>query len=116
MRKKKVTTRARRAIAHMARRGVKGLSTVAADAFGAAAQAATQVVLRSAADTLREGAERTSRAGPQAKRWAARTAMQAVKKPAEATLRRKRRPAKTGRSRPKTAHARRHTGKKRKKA
>lgn len=53
---KKMTTRVRETITGLAKRGASGAQSVAANALGAAASAATEVVMKSAVAGLKRGA------------------------------------------------------------
>lgn len=74
----RITTKARQAVSGAARRSAKGIRSVAGDAFGAAAKAATAVVLESAANALEAGRTKIRQSAPAMKRAAGKTAKHAV--------------------------------------
>jgi hypothetical protein len=83
----RITTKTRQVITGAARRGAKGIRSVAGDALGAAANAAAAVVLESTANALDAGRAKIRQSTPALKRAAGKTAKQAVngsrrKKPA----------------------------------
>jgi hypothetical protein len=107
----RITTRARRAITHAAQRGAKGVKTVAGEALGAAAKAATDVVLERTAAALASGKAKLTQATPAIRRAAGKAAKRSVdrptrrKKPTRArrsTARRKRAATVVARKRKKT--------------
>lgn len=107
----RITTRARHAITHAAQRGAKNVKTVAGEALGAAAKAATDVVLERTAAALASGKAKLSQAAPAIRRAAGKAAKRSVDKPARrkkanrarrSTARRKRAAAPVARRRKKT--------------
>ena len=76
-----ITSRAKRAITVAAQRSVKGVKTVAGEAIGAAAKAATEVVLQKTAETLATGRSKLTRSAPAIKRAAGNAAKASVNKP-----------------------------------
>jgi hypothetical protein len=80
-----VTSRTRHTIVHAARRGAKNVKAVTGEAIGAAAKAATDVVLEKTGAALAAGRATLSRTAPSIKRVAEKTARQSLDK-----LRRKR--------------------------
>lgn len=84
-----VTSRTRNTIVHAARRGAKNVKAVAGEAIGAAAKAATEVVLEKTGVALAAGRATLSRTAPSIKRAAEKTARQSLDKPRH-TRRRKR--------------------------
>ena len=93
-----VRTKTRRAIANAARRGAKTVKTVAGDALGAAAKAATGVVLDSTTKMLEAGRTKVARSAPSIQRAAGKAARRTV----------------SGRGRKKSARKRRTSAAKRK--
>ncbi len=76
---KSITTKAREKIADLAKRGSSRAKSIAADALGAAATAATEVVLKSAAKGMERGGSGLKRAIPRVKRKVGQTARRAVR-------------------------------------
>jgi len=85
-----VTTKTRHTIVHAAKRGAKNVKAVAGEAIGAAAKAATEVVLEKTNAALAAGRATLTRSTPAIKRAAERSARQSVDKPQRSTRRRKR--------------------------
>jgi hypothetical protein len=77
-----VTTRTRHSIVHAAKRGAKNVKMVAGEAIGAAAKAATEVVLEKTNAALAAGRAKLSRSSPAIKRAAEKTARRSIDKPA----------------------------------
>jgi hypothetical protein len=85
-----VTSKTRHTIVHAAKRGAKNVKAVAGEAIGAAAKAATEVVLEKTNAALAAGRATLTRSTPAIKRAAEKTARQSVDKPQGGTRRRKR--------------------------
>src|SRR5215470_14806937 len=85
-----VTTKTRHTIVHAAKRGAKNVKAVAGEAIGAAAKAATEVVLEKTSAALAAGRATLARSSPAIKRTAEKTARQTVDKPQRNSRRRKR--------------------------
>jgi hypothetical protein len=77
-----VTTRTRHSIVHAAKRGATNVRAVAGEAIGAAAKAATEVVLEKTNAALAAGRVKLSRSSPAIKRAAEKTARRSIDKPA----------------------------------
>ena len=93
-----ISTKAKHTIVHVAKRGAKNVKEVAGEAIGAAAKAATEVVLEKTNAALAAGRARLSRSTPAIKRAAEKTARRSIDKPARSTRRKRsatRRPRKT---------------------
>ena len=76
---KKMTTRVRETFSGLAKRA-GGAQSVAADALGAAASAATEVVMKSAVAGLRRGASGLEEARPRVKKKVRRATTQKIKR------------------------------------
>ena len=74
-----IRTKTRRAIADAARRGAETVKTVAGDAIGAAAKAATGVVLDSTTRMLEAGRTKVARSAPSIERAAGKAARRTVR-------------------------------------
>lgn len=77
----KIRTKAKRAIANAAQWSAKGVKTVAGDAIGAAAKAATEVMLQKTAEALATGRSKLTRSAPAIKRAASSAAKASVNRP-----------------------------------
>jgi hypothetical protein len=92
-----VTTRTRHSIVHAAKRGARNVRAVAGEAIGAAAKAATEVVLEKTNAALAAGRAKLTRSSPVIKRAAEKTARRSIDKRARrkpaARTRSTRRPA-----------------------
>jgi len=77
-----VTSETKRTIFHAAKQGAKTVKTVAGEAIGAAARAATEVVLDKTNAALAAGHATISRSSPAIKRAAEKTARRSIDKPA----------------------------------
>src|SRR5262249_57842055 len=85
-----VTNRTRHTIVHAAKQGAKNVKVVAGEAIGAAAKAATEVVLEKTSAALAVGRATATRSSPMIERAAEKTARQSVDKPRRSMRRRKR--------------------------
>jgi len=85
-----VTSKTRRTIVHAAKRGAKNVKAAAGEVIGAAAKAATEVVLEKTSAALAAGRATLARSSPAIKRTAEKTARQTVDKPQRSSRRRKR--------------------------
>src|SRR5262249_60945086 len=75
-----VTTKTRHTIVHAAKRGAKNVKAVAGEAIGAAAKAATEVVLEKTNAALAAGRAKLTRSTPARKRAPGRSARARVDK------------------------------------
>lgn len=82
MARKNIRTKARHAIANAAQWSARGVKTVAGEAIGAAAKAATEVVLQKTAEALTTGRSKLTRSAPAIKRAAGNVAKASVNRPA----------------------------------
>jgi hypothetical protein len=78
----RTVTRTRHTIVHAAKRGAATVKAVAGEAIGAAAKAATEVVLDKTNAALAAGRARLTRSSPAIKRAAEKTARRSLDKPA----------------------------------
>ena len=78
---KTVSTRSKHTIAHAAKRGVKSVQAVAGEALGAAAKAATEVVLNKTGEAIAAGHDTLLRSSPAIQRAAEKSARHSVDKP-----------------------------------
>jgi hypothetical protein len=104
----RTVTRTRHRIVRAAKRGAATVKAAAGEAIGAAAKAATEVVLDSTSAALAAGRARLTRSSPAIKRAAEKTARRSVDKPAR-RKRAARKRATVRRSRTATARRRRKT-------
>ncbi|MFZ1066819.1 MAG: hypothetical protein WAN42_15060 [Pseudolabrys sp.] len=99
----RTVTRTRHTIVRAAKRGAATVKAAAGEAIGAAAKAATEVVLEKTNAALAAGRAKLTRSSPAIKRAAEKTARRSLDKPAR-RKRAARKPASTvRRSRPATA-------------
>jgi len=82
-----VTTRTKDTIIHAAKRGAKSAKAVAGEAIGAAAKAATEVVLKKTGEAIAAGHATLTRSSPAIQRAAEKSARQTVDKPRRSTRR-----------------------------
>ena len=73
-----ITTKARDAITNAAQRSVKGVTSIAGNVFGAAAQAAADVVLESTTNALEAGRAKIKQSTPAMKRAIRKAAKRTV--------------------------------------
>lgn len=78
----RTVTRTRHTIVRAAKRGAATVKSVAGEAIGAAAKAATEVVLDKTNAALAAGRAKLTRSSPAIKRTAEKTARQSLDKPA----------------------------------
>ncbi|MGB7687514.1 MAG: hypothetical protein WBL98_03485, partial [Pseudolabrys sp.] len=90
---KMFTRKAKHAIAGAAQRGAKNVKAVAGEALGAAARAATDIVLQRTAAVLGSGRDQLTRSRPAIKRAAGRAATNSVSKAGPRKRRPRRKPA-----------------------
>lgn len=90
-RKMTVSTRTKHTIVHAAKTGAKRMQAIAGEAAGAAAKAATEVVLNKTGEAIAAGHDTLVRSSPSIQRAAEKTARQSIDKP----RRRKRRSARS---------------------
>jgi hypothetical protein len=90
---KTITRKAKHAIAGAAHRGAKNVKAVAGEALGAAARAATDVVLQRTAAALGSGRDQLARSTPALKRAAGRAATNSVSNAGGRKRRPRRKPA-----------------------
>ncbi len=88
-----ITTRARDAITNAAQRSVKGVTSIAGDALGAAAKAAADVVLESTTNALEAGRAKIKHSSPAMKRAIGKAAKRRLSVPAQKTTVAKRKPS-----------------------
>jgi len=101
---KTFTRKARRAVTGVAQRSAKHVKTVAGEAFGAAARAATDVVLQRTAAALASGRNQLTRSTPALKRAAGRAATTSVRKAGQRKRSARRKPAQAARKTKRRAH------------
>jgi hypothetical protein len=80
-----ITTKARDAITNAAQRSVKGVTSIAGDVLGAAAQAAADVVLESTTNALEAGRAKIKQSTPAMKRAIRKAAKRTVSTPVQRT-------------------------------
>jgi hypothetical protein len=80
-----ITTKARDAITNAAQRSVKGVTSIAGDVLGAAAQAAADVVLESTTNALEAGRAKIKQSTPAMKRAIRKAAKRTVSTPVQKT-------------------------------
>jgi hypothetical protein len=85
-----ITTKARDAIANAAQRSVKGVTSIAGDALGAAAMAAADVVLESTTNALEAGRAKIKQSTPVMRRAIGKAAKRTVSTPIQKTTAAKR--------------------------
>ncbi|HYC17437.1 MAG TPA: hypothetical protein VEC94_09525 [Pseudolabrys sp.] len=98
---KTFSRKARRAVTGVAQRGAEHVKTVAGEAFGAAARAATDAVLQRTAAALASGHDQLTRSTPALERAAGRAATNSVSKTGQ---RKRRKPARVARKTKRRAH------------
>jgi hypothetical protein len=82
-----LTTRTKNSIVHAAKRGAKNVKAVSGEAVGAAAKAATEVVLKKTGEALAAGHATLTRSSPAMQRAAEKSVRQTVDKPRRSTRR-----------------------------
>ncbi len=80
-----ITPRARDAITNAAQRSVKGVTSIAGDALGAAAKAAADVVLESTTNALEAGRAKIKQSSPAMKRAIGKAAKRTLSMPVQKT-------------------------------
>lgn len=94
---KTFTRKAKHVIAGAAQRGAKNVKAVAGEALGAAARAATDIVLQRTAAALGSGRDRLMRSRPAVKRAAGRVVANSVSKAGPRKRRPRRKPTRAAR-------------------
>ena len=102
-------TRTRHTIVRAAKRGAATVKAAAGEAIGAAAKAATEVVLEKTNAALAAGRAKLTRSSPAIKRAAEKTARRSLDKPARRKRAARKRASTVRRSRTATAGRRRKT-------